>query len=94
MPLKERFNAKLDEIYEKKNSNSFLVNDEKYNLLVNRIEEVSKNGAKMRTDFDIRKNYEIHVINDVMRIFRSDTQELVRTSVIFDILTKVKTGYL
>ena len=47
MPLKERFNAKLDEIYEKKNSNSFLVNDEKYNLLVNRIEEISKNGANI-----------------------------------------------
>ena len=75
MPLKERFNAKLEEIYQKKNNNSYLVNDAQYNLLVNRIEEISKNGAKMRTDFNVRKNYEIHVINDVKRIFGSNTQK-------------------
>ena len=37
-----------------KNTNSFLYDREKYSLLVTKLDDITKNGAKCRADYDIR----------------------------------------
>ena len=72
-----------------KKTNSLLYDREKYSLLVTKLDDITKNGAKCRADYDVRRLYELHVINEEKRIFRSDGgKEIVVADEMFDILSK------
>ena len=89
--FRDKFNAKLDETYNsKKKANTFLFSAEKYDAMIAKLEAIARIGPKERKDYFLWDIYEIHVLNDVKRIFKKkDNREIVRMHEMYDILQTV-----
>ena len=84
------FNEKLDELYTRKRYNSFLLNAEKYDALVAKLEDIAKNGPKSRKDYSLRKSYEVHVVSDSKRIFKTNNnKQVLRMDEMFDTMQQI-----